>query len=146
MGDGGWTDILMLFMLRVLPWLFVAVGAWLLFSAWRFLGGAERRHGRVVELHRSTSFRQSSQRTMSSQTVTSYKPVFEYEDDSGTARAETPTFSTRQNFPVGTEMDILVNRASPGVARLPGAGNYALGGALFGIGLVFGIVGLLAPI
>ncbi len=137
-----WTGLLILVVLRVLPWIFVAVGAWLLFSAWRFLSGAERVRGRVRAVRTSTARAQSG-----GGVTTTFRPIFTYTAPDGTEReAETATFSTTFDFAQGAEMDILVNPAEPGTARLPGAGNYALGGALLGIGLLFAIVGLLAPL
>ena len=144
--DGTWIHLLTLLLLRVLSWIIAAVGAWMLYSTWKFLAAAEKRTGKVVEVHKSISINRSPRRGRSGPAVITYRPVFEYPGEGGAfERAETATYSTRFDFAVGSEHEILINPAAPGKAWMPGAGNYLIGAVLLGIGLIFGILGIFAP-
>lgn len=142
MADGGWEQILIYFMLGVLPWIFVVVGGWFIWDAYKFMGNVSRTIGTVTGVHQSTSTSGSgSDRRL----VTTYKPVFEYEDRSGqTQKAETFIYSTSYNFGVGEQREILVNPDRPDKVKMPGLMIYGFGAIFVSIGLVFGIVGLFA--
>ncbi len=139
--DGGWETYLIYFMLGVLPWLFVAIGGWLLWSAHTFMKKAVPTRGIVVNVKRKIS---SSSSENSSGPTTTYCPVFEFSTPDGdTRQAETFLYSTSYNFEIGSLHDILVDPAG-GKARMPGFMIYGFGAIFAGIGLLFGIVGIFA--
>ena len=140
MGDG-WETYLIYFMLGVFPWIFVAVGAWMIWSAHKFMQKAVRTRGTVVEVHRKTS---TTSRDDSTRTVTTFQPVFEYQgEDGSTKRGLTWMASTSYNYAIGSEHEILVNPDDETV-RVPGFMIYGFGAIFGGIGLVVGIVGIFA--
>lgn len=142
MADGGWEQILIYFMMGVLPWIFVAVGGWLIWQAYQFMGNVSRTMGTVKAVHQSTS---TSGSGSDRRVVTTYKPVFEYQDASGlTQQGETFLHSTSYNFAVGEQREILVNPDFPGKVRMPGLMIYGFGALFVAIGLIFGIVGIFA--
>ena len=141
MGEMGfWEQTLIYFMLGVFPWIFVAVGAWLLWSAHQFMGRAQRTIGRVLHVTRQVST------SSDNGTSVSYKPTFEYVDEAGNTRqGETFLASSSYNFDVGTEREILLDPKT-GQIRMPGWLIYGFGAIFAGIGLLFGIVGIFAII
>jgi len=141
MTDLSWQAMLQGLMMGVLPWGFVLAGAWLIYRTHRFLKGAARVRGVVVEVHEKS--RRSGGDT--TRRVTTYRPVFEYTDAKGTPRrAPTFLYSTSYNFQIGQVHDILANPDMPQTVRLPGWMNYGFGGLFVGLGLLFGIAGLFA--
>lgn len=138
---GFWEKVAIYGMLGVLPWIFVGVGGWLLWSAHRFMGRAVRTTGTVLEVSRHVSTRTSNGSTRTSVT---YKPLFEYTDPDGrTQRAETFLSSSSYNFTIGSDHEILID-PDGGSVRMPGFWVYGFGGIFGGIGLVFAIAGIFA--
>ena len=140
-GLGSWEKILIYFMLGILPWIFVAVGGWLLWSARNFMARAIRTRGRVLQVSQQTSTSSSNGTT---RRTTTYKPLFEYTDPNGEIRkAETFLASTSYNYAIGSEHEILIDPEG-GTVRIPGFMIYGFGAIFAGIGLLFGIVGIFA--
>ncbi len=135
-----WEVTLKYFMLGVFPWIFVALGAWLMWSAHKFMRKALRATGTVVAVHEKTSYSSSSNRR-----TTTYQPIFEYTlPDGRTVQGKTFLSASGRNWPVGTEKEILVDPDNPETVRIPGFLIYGFGGIFFVMGSLFGIAALFA--
>ena len=138
--SSSWEHWLTIFMLGVLPWIFVAVGAGLIWKAHSFMKSAIRLTGTVTGVYESTSYN-SDRNTY----VTTYQPVFEFTlPDGRVAEGKTFISGTGRNFPVGTQKEVLVDPENTGTVRLPGFLIYGFGAIFLGIGLVFAVVGIFA--
>lgn len=138
---GFWEKVLIYGMLGVLPWIFVAAGGWLLWSAHKFMGRAVKAKGTVLTVSRHVSTRTSNGGSRRSVT---YKPTFEYTDPAGqTRRAETFLSSSGYNFEIGSQHEILID-PNGGSVRMPGFWVYGFGALFAVIGLAFAIAGIFA--
>lgn len=132
-----WAQLLM----ALLPIAFIGAGSWMIWSARRFMAGARRCKGVVVDVRVNHSTDSDGRRSVT------YQPVFEYHNDAGaTVRAPVWLSSSGRNYAIGSERDILVNPAFPEVVRLPGVMVYGFGaifvvaGILVGIGMTFALL------
>ncbi|MEM0990314.1 MAG: DUF3592 domain-containing protein [Pseudomonadota bacterium] len=109
---------------RVIPWLIVAAGIWLLWAAHNFTTRAHRVRGRVIELNEE----RIRPRRPSGKTIVLHRPVFQYIGPDG-QRYEAGIFSpaTGLKLEMGEEYDILLDPDLPEIARLAGSAPYAPG-------------------
>ena len=126
-----WAELLMI----LLPLVFTVAGGIMLRIAHRFMQGAVRRRGTVVDVRVNHSTDNDGRRTVT------YQPVFEYTDERGvTHRAPVWLSSSGRNFPIGTEKEILANPDYPDTVRLPGFWVYGFGAIFAIVGVVVGVV------
>lgn len=138
--QGFWEQALIFFMLGVLPWIFVGVGGYLIWSAHKFVQRSLKVTGTVVGVHEKTSYN-SDRNTR----TTTYQPVFEYTlPDGRVAQGKTFISSTGRNFPVGTQKEILVDPDRPDTVRMPGFLVYGFGAIFLVLGLIFAVAGIFA--
>lgn len=142
MEDAGvWQEVLVFLILGVLPWIFVGVGAWLIWSAHRFLAKAEQVKAKVVAVHEQSNTCRSNDHK---RVVTTFRPVFAITDQDGEVRqVETFLSSSAYDFAIGMERKIMIDPDEPTMARVPGFMTYAFGGILVAGGLVLGVICML---
>ncbi len=129
--------VLVLFMLFGVPALTIMASLWALRRSQRFTRGATSVVGTVVAVARGSS-------TTSSGTTAVYSPTFVYQTPDGVAQASVTGASSAYGFPIGSEVEILINPEFPGVARIKAGWPYLLGTIFLVVGVVFAIVGYVA--
>ena len=140
MEDGSWEKLVVMLTLGVLPWVFVGVGAFLVWRARRFTARAIRLTGTVIGVHQSSSYNHNT-----NSHSTTYQPVFAFTlPDGREAQGKTFLAASGRNFPVGTEKEILVDPDKPDTVRLPGFMLYGFGAIFAVAGLIFAVVSLFA--
>lgn len=134
-----WERVMLYATLIGLPWIFIGVGGWLVWSARRFMRRAIRTRGRVLHVTSRVSTSTSNGNTSTSVT---YQPKFEYTDADGrTQQAQTFLSSSSYNFAIGSEHDILIDPQG-GSVRMPGFWVYGFGAIFAAFGLIFAVVGI----
>lgn len=119
-----------------IPWMIVALGLWLMWTAWRFSTRAIGVGARVVDLNEE---RIPPRRPSGKETILR-RPVFEYlSPDGSPRRAESFAPGTGYKLTVGDEVQIWIDPDLPEIARLQSWAIYGPGLMITGFGLATAI-------
>jgi hypothetical protein len=104
---------------------------------WRFHRSAGIVRARVVAVATAMATQKSGSSRL-------YLPTFAWDGPDGPILASVRGGSSAYNFPVGTEIDILVNPGFPGRAAIKGEWPYFFGAIFLAMGMIFAAVGVAA--
>ncbi len=127
--DSIWITALAYFVMLIVPAIFLLTGAMVTVRSLKFMAGARKTDGKVVDcvkIH-SIGAKKIDQ--------TSYKLTYEYTGTNGTPiQGE---LYTRGSYPsaIGHVEEILVNPEKDKMVRRPGLSNYTMGPILLALGL-----------
>lgn len=135
LGFGMW--IMAAFFGYAIPLVFIAVSVLILWKTRRFTAGARHHTGRVVSVGQAFSNSRNGGGRV-------YQPTFAYPGPDGPRTATPRGASSGWNFPIGSEVEILVHPDRPDLARVKGGWPGLLGAVFLIVGLVFLAAGHLA--
>ncbi|MFZ1481854.1 MAG: DUF3592 domain-containing protein [Paracoccaceae bacterium] len=134
---GGPVRAMVYSLLFGLPAIFIAASLFVIWRAGRFARGATPVRAIVVSQGRRVTTDESGSAVV-------YSPTFAYRDAKGLAQASVTGASSGWGFDLGTEVEILVNPAFPGVGRIKSEWPYFFGAIFLVVGIVFGVAGYAA--